>query len=270
MTSLLTALLLIGCSGPKTENIAEAPVNPEPSPTPVPSEEPPAPTPAPGGSLLDTLLAVGACAKSENNPDFVRTVKELATSDGRPVYEVSCEMFAYQGTYDYFLGPPESAKQLSVDVLGLPEWDAVNDRLHWFEKARGPGDCGTYHEYQLRGDVLKLDVLRERACSDSVDENDDIPSAKDWNITGPATALTGVLDDLQNGDAACYVLYVDGTGVERHWYGDFDLCGLDALKGKQVVVTMGRGNVIAGSCEGDPECADSERVDLCRTITEVK
>lgn len=88
--------------------------------------------------------------------------------------------------------------------------------------------------------------------------------------TPPAPALNPevlTLTELQNGDAACYVLAKKASGEEINLHGSFDLCegGPDdatGLIGKAVQLTIGKASVIAGTCEGDPECTEHEEVDF--------
>ncbi len=87
----------------------------------------------------------------------------------------------------------------------------------------------------------------------------------------PAGGPTGTLKELQNGDRACYVV-VEVDGAEQSIEGDFELCpgaGRDAsgLIGQRVTWTTEPAKVQAASCEGDPDCADSDEVDLIVTIT---
>ena len=81
------------------------------------------------------------------------------------------------------------------------------------------------------------------------------------------------LKELQNGDAACYVVVVDGT-EEKSLPGDFELCqggkhDATALIGKKVTFTTEKQNVLAASCEGNVDCGKSDQVDLVMTITAV-
>lgn len=87
----------------------------------------------------------------------------------------------------------------------------------------------------------------------------------------PAAGPTGTLKELQNGDRACYVV-LDVDGAEQSIEGDFELCpgaGKDAsgLIGQRVTWTTEKAKVQAASCEGDPDCSDSDEVDLIVTIT---
>ena len=90
--------------------------------------------------------------------------------------------------------------------------------------------------------------------------------------SGAASAAAAVtLKELQNGDAACYVVVVDGT-EEKSLPGDFELCkggqhDASALVGKRVTFTTRKQNVLAASCEGNVDCGKSDEVDLVVTIT---
>jgi len=106
-------------------------------------------------------------------------------------------------------------------------------------------------------------VVLIAACSKKADPTPPTPPA--------APTPVGTLKELQNGDRACYVI-LDIDGQEQSMEGDFDLCeggprDASALVGKRVTYTTERAKVQAASCEGDPECAESDEVDLVKTIT---
>lgn len=98
------------------------------------------------------------------------------------------------------------------------------------------------------------------------------------NAQKPATPVTptaqtpvGTLKDLQNGDRACYVV-IEVDGAEQSIEGDFDLCAggpkdATALIGKRVTYTTEKAKVQAASCEGNPDCTDSDEVDLVTSIS---
>ena len=70
---------------------------------------------------------------------------------------------------------------------------------------------------------------------------------------------------LQAGDIACYVELDYGNRTDS-LLADFEICE-QPLVGKRISFETRKENVMAASCEGDPECGDSEQVDL---ITSVK
>ncbi len=84
---------------------------------------------------------------------------------------------------------------------------------------------------------------------------------------------TGVtLDELQNGDRACYVVMTTPSGESRTIEGDFDLCkgnpkDATALIGKRVFYRTKKAKVLAASCQGDVDCGKSDEVDLIYEIT---
>lgn len=89
---------------------------------------------------------------------------------------------------------------------------------------------------------------------------------------GGAAAAPVTLVRLENGDRACYVIYKGADGEEKSQEGSFDLCeggsqDATALIGKQVTFTTAQGKVQAASCEGNPECSDSDVVELVMSIT---
>lgn len=93
-------------------------------------------------------------------------------------------------------------------------------------------------------------------------------------VTETATE-TVTLVEVSQGDAACYVVVKDAAGNEQTHPGTFDLCpggGADASNyiGFPVQLTFGKANMMAASCEGDPDCPDTEEVEAVMTITPVK
>lgn len=84
-------------------------------------------------------------------------------------------------------------------------------------------------------------------------------------------AATYTLVGLEMGDAACYVQLKDADGKEQSLHGDFDLCpgspkDASAMIGKTVSAEIRKEEVMADSCQGNPECADREKVDFVASL----
>jgi len=118
-------------------------------------------------------------------------------------------------------------------------------------------------------------VLFVAACGGKASGTTTDPCAdpcKDKSGGAPDIAEVVTLDSLENGDVACYVNFTRGDGTTDTLHGSFELCagGADdasALIGARVTYTTEKGNVIAESCQGNPECPDHEEVDLVSSIT---
>jgi len=85
--------------------------------------------------------------------------------------------------------------------------------------------------------------------------------------TPGADAPRYTLVTLQNGDQACYVGVKDAGGQELNLPGSFDLCAGGAVDatpfiGKIVTLDRNKSTMAAASCQGNPECKDTEEVDL--------
>lgn len=96
------------------------------------------------------------------------------------------------------------------------------------------------------------------------------PAAPEAAPAAPA-AVVYTLKELQNGDAACYVVLSNAAGEPVNYPGSFELCpgaseDASALVGKTVTITVGRQKIMAGSCEGNPECPDTEEVDFVTAV----
>ena len=79
-----------------------------------------------------------------------------------------------------------------------------------------------------------------------------------------------LLVKLEAGDRACYVtLHTQAGDVTKP--GDFELCPAGAydatpMIGKRIKLATKRDKVQAASCEGNPDCGDSDTVDLVVAI----
>lgn len=88
--------------------------------------------------------------------------------------------------------------------------------------------------------------------------------------TPDTVADDGTLGKLEPGDRACYVtLRQAGGDVIKP--GDFELCpkgtyDATALVGQRVRIATKKAPIQAASCQGNPDCADSETVDLVIAI----
>lgn len=84
-------------------------------------------------------------------------------------------------------------------------------------------------------------------------------------VNGQIKRTTGVVLSLEAGDVACYITLRDDRGKQFQEYAEFDLCEIDGLVGKRVVLTYTVGEIMADECEGDPECEYTRTVALVRS-----
>ncbi len=84
---------------------------------------------------------------------------------------------------------------------------------------------------------------------------------------GGGGGMEGTLVSLEGGDAACWVKLRDESGAEKTYAGAFELCpggGSDstAWVGKTVRAKIGRKEIAADSCQGNPACTEKQTVDF--------
>jgi hypothetical protein len=95
-----------------------------------------------------------------------------------------------------------------------------------------------------------------------------------WSLLGAAVLLSGcqpagdtvVVKGLTAGDRACYLEVEDGDGKSREEMASFELCERTDLIGKKVRLQFEKAQVQAESCQGNPDCTDSETVDLVHAV----
>ena len=78
----------------------------------------------------------------------------------------------------------------------------------------------------------------------------------------------GTIQSLNSGDRACYVEIVDDQGEQSTEFADFEICQQQDLIGKRVQLTYESSEIMAASCQGDPECAETEMVMLITKVEE--
>jgi hypothetical protein len=81
---------------------------------------------------------------------------------------------------------------------------------------------------------------------------------------------SGVLIGLQSGDVACYLTLKDQKGQEFTELAIFEICEMTQLVGKRVRMSYRIESVLADSCQGDPECKDTQKVAIVSTIKVLK
>lgn len=75
-----------------------------------------------------------------------------------------------------------------------------------------------------------------------------------------------VVQGMTAGDRACYLEVEDGAGTSREEMASFELCERTDLVGKRVRLLFEKAQVQAQSCQGNPDCTDSETVDLVHGV----
>jgi hypothetical protein len=114
-----------------------------------------------------------------------------------------------------------------------------------------------------KGDAKETETVGQRARATSVAAPDTteaarVPAAAPDSMMGEVATVRG----LTGGDRACYMDLEAGGAVKGQQEAAFELCGRQELVGKRVRVERRRSWVLAASCEGDPECARRDTVDL--------
>jgi len=86
----------------------------------------------------------------------------------------------------------------------------------------------------------------------------------------PPPAATAVLRALTPGDRACYLTLEDSQGLAREEMGRMELCEQATLVGQPILPVYGEEAVAAESCQGDPECTETETVRLLVELQPVR
>ncbi len=81
-------------------------------------------------------------------------------------------------------------------------------------------------------------------------------------VTTVAPPSVATVMRAQSGDRACYVDLKDENGKVTSHLSGFELCSQEGIVGATVRLTYGAGNVQSFSCQGNPDCGESDRAEL--------
>ena len=121
--------------------------------------------------------------------------------------------------------------------------------------------------------VLTLSACRSETAPEpaveTVESGANNPAASADSIPAGVMVDDGVdydrpvqLVSMESGDRACYLTVRPDGEPERTDMADFGLCERTDLVGQRVALTVTPSQVMAESCQGDPECTETEQVDL--------
>jgi hypothetical protein len=109
--------------------------------------------------------------------------------------------------------------------------------------------------------VLLLTFLP--GCQTKEEAPPPVPAAA---VPAPAKEETVVVRGRMAGDRACYLTVEDEAGKTRDQMASFELCEREDLVGRRARLHFEKGQVMAESCQGNPDCSDTETVDLVTGI----
>ncbi len=158
-----------------------------PTPSPAPDVVPPAPT-ADAVDAVDTALFASACdGAGPSGP-----VQRDPVAGGAELVEISCEWFAYQGTYELWLQPAEGEPVHQLNRLGVGSLDEATGQWTNLEKARGPGDCGVFERFAITDSAITVLETREQSCSNGDEAPNIDPNT--WPLVNPSDGCEGAKD----------------------------------------------------------------------------
>ncbi|WP_412060742.1 hypothetical protein [Rubrivirga sp. IMCC45206] len=81
-------------------------------------------------------------------------------------------------------------------------------------------------------------------------------------VAGTTVPARGVVTDIESGDRSCYITLRTDTGATETVHADYSVCDTNVIKGRRVQIEYVPDTILAASCEGDPDCLDTETVAL--------
>jgi type IV secretory pathway VirB10-like protein len=123
-------------------------------------------------------------------------------------------------------------------------------------------------------DSKKADTTPPKTDGDTKPPAQPKPVETDKPPEPPAPAAV-TLVDVSQGDMGCYLEVEDAKGASVTHLGGFDLCpegeaDASAHMGEKVVLTLSKEEIPAGTCEGDPDCTDTEEVEVVTKVALAK
>lgn len=117
-------------------------------------------------------------------------------------------------------------------------------------------------------DDTPSDLDPEVQSNESADAEAPDIGVADVDTTGPAqVTIAGqtvprraVVTDVEAGDRACSLTLRTDDGGSTTVFGDFSLCETNGLMGERIQIEYAPDDILAASCQGDPECLETETV----------
>ncbi|MET0396906.1 MAG: hypothetical protein ABW277_08800 [Longimicrobiaceae bacterium] len=129
--------------------------------------------------------------------------------------------------------------------------------------------CACRGEQPAREPAAASTASTDTASAVAVDTpaaSDSAPAADLSPARAPAGPRqdTAVVRSLTDGDRGCYVVLEDEGGARFDRIAPFELCERRELVGRRARITLGPGAVAADSCQGNPECTESDTVEVLK------
>ena len=88
-------------------------------------------------------------------------------------------------------------------------------------------------------------------------------------VAGQSVPARAVVTDMESGDRACYLTLREDGGASTTVFADYSVCDSNAILDRRVQIEYAPDDIIAASCEGDPECLDTETVAMAVVVTPI-
>ena len=126
------------------------------------------------------------------------------------------------------------------------------------------------------GDEGDATVGRTSATGEVSVQSNETPDAAapdlvaDVDTTGPATVeiagqtvpTRAVVTDIESGDRACYLTLRQDDGAPTTVHADYSVCDSNVIVDRRVQIAYEPADLMAASCEGDPDCLETTTVPL--------
>lgn len=88
-------------------------------------------------------------------------------------------------------------------------------------------------------------------------------------VAGESVPTRAVATQMESGDRACYLTLREDSGTLTTVFADYSVCDSDGILNRRVQIEYVADEVIAESCEGAPDCLDTETVALAVTASPI-
>ena len=132
------------------------------------------------------------------------------------------------------------------------------------DDAPGPGPSAT-----PAGDADVQSNETPDADGPALEATADTTGPAEVTVAGQTVPARAVVTAMEAGDRACMVTLRTDAGAAQTVFADYSVCDSDAIEGRRVQIEYAPDEIMAASCDGDPECLDSETVALAVVATPI-
>ena len=129
------------------------------------------------------------------------------------------------------------------------------------------GDAPAADEVAATGEIQSNETAE--AVDPRLEATTDTTGPARVTVAGQEVPARALVVDMESTDRLCSLVLRE-DGADQTVYADYSVCDSNALIGQRVQIEYAPDRIPAASCDGDPDCLDTETVALAVVATPIE